>query len=234
MGLKISFVIPSFNSAAWLSQAVFSCLEQTHKDVEVVVVDDASVDSTADFMAWAVKRDNRLVSLRNDENKGRSFSRNRGNLHASGEVICVLDADDLALPNRAKLTADHFAKGAQFLYGSAVQIDAIGRNLGEIRADVFNKDKAVERMENRIVHSTVAYSKDFAMKNPYADGDIARLGLDDWKQQIDAAIAGVPLDFTTHILSAYRHLDSGISKTRDEKEVREFKKGYLDGLLVVK
>lgn len=230
--MKISFCIPSYNSAAWLAQAVNSVLAQTHKDIEVVVVDDASTDSTPDFMAWQVKQDTRVVSLRNDTNKGRSFSRNLGNLHASGSVICVLDADDLALPNRAKIIAERFEKkGTELLYGSAVQIDAVGRNLGEIRADVFNKEKALERMENRIVHSTVAYTKDFALKFPYAEGEIARLGIDDWEQQTRAFLAGVKLDFSLNILSAYRILDTGISKTRDEKEVKEFKTGYLRAIV---
>lgn len=225
--MKLSFVIPAYNSATWLSQAIESCLKQTKKDIEVVVIDDFSSDSTEDYMAWQVKQDERVVYHRNVSNKGRSFARNLGNLMASGEVICVLDADDLAFPNRAKVTEDRFKSGATFVYGSAVQIDACGRNLGEIRADVFNKDKAIERMENRVVHSSVAYTKDFAMKYPYKDGDIAALGIDDWAQQIDAALAGVKLDYNPQLISAYRILNSGISKTRDESKVREFKKGYL-------
>ena len=230
--MKISFILPSFNSAAWLSQAVGSVLEQTHKDVECVVVDDCSTDSTQDYMAWQVKADSRVISIRNEKNMGRSASRNIGNKAATGDVLCVLDADDLALPNRAKIVAEKFAKGCQYLYGSAVRIDACGRNLGEIRADVFNKDKMLELLSSHIVHSTVSYRKWFAEKYPYLEGDAARLGVDDWSQQMRAVLGGVKFDFVPNVLSAYRILDSGVTATRDNSAVIDFKKQYAESLQI--
>jgi glycosyltransferase involved in cell wall biosynthesis len=230
--LKISFVVPAHNSAAWLSQAVQSVLEQTHKDVECVVVDDASTDSTKDYLDWQVRQDTRVKAVRNEVNKGRSASRNIGNAIATGDVLCVLDADDLAIPSRAKTMVEKFSKGAEFVYGSAVQMDACGRSLGEIRADVFDKKKALESMVNRIVHSSVAYTPDFAKRFPYQEGEASRLGCDDWQQQITAAVSGVRLDFVPNVLCAYRVLESGVSRTRNESEVRIFKAKYLDSLKV--
>jgi glycosyltransferase involved in cell wall biosynthesis len=229
--VKVSFIIPSFNSSAWLAQAVGSCLEQNTKyddkdktpksarvsGIEVVVVDDASTDSTPDYLAWQVKADSRVSFIRNEKNLGRSVSRNVGNAAAKGDVLCVLDADDLALPNRAKITAEKFAKGIEFLYGSAVRIDACGRTAGEMRADVFNKEKALTEMVNRICHSTVAYTPEFAKKFPYADGEMAKLGL---------------LEMVPNILSAYRVLASAVSSTRDEESVKKAKTAFLDGLKV--
>lgn len=228
--MRISFVIPTYNSVAWVSQAVQSVLEQGHKDVEVIVVDDASQDATKDYLDWQAKQDARVRVIANAKNMGRSFSRNAGNAAATGEYICVLDADDLALPKRAGIVAAHFKNGGDFLYGSAVGIDACGRNLGEIGADVFNREKAFEKMENRIVHSTVAYSKAFAHRFPYKGGDIARLGIDDWTQQVDAAAAGVKFEFVPNVLTCYRVLDAGVSQTRSADEVRKFKIGYLQGM----
>lgn len=228
--MKISFVIPSYNSAAWLSQAVQSVLEQTHKDIECVVVDDASTDSTPDYLAWQVKADTRVKAIRNEKNLGRSASRNIGNTISTGDVICVLDADDLALPRRAAIVVDKFSKGAQFLYGSAVQMDAIGRSLGEIPADSFNLEKAIERTDNRIVHSTVAYTPEIAKRFPYREGEAARLGVDDWQQQIDIASSGVKFDFVSNVLSAYRVLESGVSHTRNKDEVKAYKAKILESL----
>lgn len=227
--MKISFVIPSYNSSAWLAQAVQSVLEQTHKDIECVVVDDCSFDSTFDYMTWQAK-DKRVVYVRNEKNLGRSVSRNIGNVKATGEVICVLDADDLALPKRAEITAAQFKKGAKFLYGSAVRIDACGRSAGEIQADVFDRKKALESMMNRITHSTVAYTPEIARQFPYRDGEASRLGVDDWAQQIEVALAGVKLDFVPNVLSAYRILSSGISQNRSEEEVKKFKAAFLEEL----
>ena len=228
--MKISFVIPSYNSAAWLAQAVQSVLEQSHKDVEAVVVNDASTDSTADYLKWQAAQDSRVKVLTNLTNLGRSASRNLGNSAATGDVICVLDADDLALPNRAKIVAGKFGNGCEFLYGSAVKIDAVGNSLGELRADSFNRGKAQEDGYNRIVHSAVAYTPEFAKRFPYSEGDVARLGLDDWEQQTRAYMAGVRFEFVPNVLSCYRVLQSAITQTRNEDEVRKFKAAYMEAL----
>lgn len=231
--MKISFVVPSFNSVTWLPQAVASVLEQTYRDIECVIVDDGSTDETGEYLGWIEKQDSRVKVVRLESNQGRSKARNIGNANASGSVICVLDADDLALPNRAKITAEKFEKGCEFLYGSAVGIDACGRNLGEIRADVFNREKAIETMENRIVHSSCAYTTALSLRFPYEDGEVSRLGVDDWALQIRAAVSGVRLDFVTNILSAYRVLSSAVSQTRNADEVKKFKETYLEGLKTV-
>lgn len=233
MSVKISFVIPSYNSAAWLAQAVGSCLDQSVKDIEVVVVDDGSSDSTKDYLLWQEKKDKRVVPVFNAKNMGRSFSRNLGNKVAQADIICVLDADDLALPNRAKITLDAFGRGCEFFYGSAVTMDPCGRAMGELRADVFDKEKALERKVNGITHSTVAYTKRFAQRFPYREGEADRLGTDDWAQQIEAAISGVKFDFTPNILCAYRLLESAITSNRDPKEVAKFKDTFLDSLKVL-
>lgn len=228
--MKLSFVIPSYNSVTWLPSAVGSVLGQTHKDVECVVVNDGSTDETSDYLEWQAKKDARLVVVNPGKNIGRSAARNLGNDRATGEVVCVLDADDLAFPTRAKLVAERFARGAEFLYGSAVAMDACGRNLGEIKAEAFDKEKALESRENKIVHSSVAYTKDFSKRFPYADGEIARLGIDDWEMQTRAFMAGVKFEHTPEIVAAYRILESAITKTRNEDEVKKFKADYLESL----
>ena len=228
--MRISFIIPSYQSSAWLSQAVGSVLEQTYRDIECVVVDDCSTDSTQEYCQWQIKQDNRVIYIRNEQNLGRSASRNVGNRAATGEVLCVLDADDLALPNRAKIVAEKFGKGVEYLYGSAVQIDACGRSLGEIRADVFSKEKMLETLSSHIVHSTVSYRKWFAEKYPYLEGEAARLGVDDITQQARAALDGVKFDFVPNILSAYRLLNQGVTAQRNPEEVVKFKKEFMESL----
>ena len=185
--MKVSFVIPSYNSAAWLPHAVQSAMEQTYKYVEVIVVDDGSTDSTKEYLAWAQGRyGERLKIVRNSKNKGRSASRNIGNALASGEVICVLDADDLAFPKRAELTVKKIKRGLDFVHGGAVTIDALGRGLAEITPGKVTLKQALKDMFNGIVHSSVAYTKEFATKYPYRGGTVSEFGIDDWAQQIEA------------------------------------------------
>lgn len=228
--MKISFVIPTHNAAEWLHPSVDSCLTQTYKDIEVVIVDDGSTDSTEDYFKWLEKQnDPRIKIIRLHQNFGRSYARNRGNDAASGEIICVLDADDLCTPRRAELMASKFKDRVQFVHGAAHRMDAVGRDLGMMPTDVFNKEKALESLTNGIVHSSVAYTKDFAKKYPYPTGEVARLGLDDWACFLGAALDGVKFEYTPAALCVYRE-GVGISSTRKEEEVLAAKKTYLEGL----
>lgn len=235
--MKISFVIPSHNCVTFLPHAVSSCLQQSHKDIEVIIVDDGSTDRTQEYLDFIAK-DERVRVFKNVVNMGRSYSRNFGNSQAIGDIICVLDADDIATPNRAELTAKKFKSGQiDYVYGHATVIDVLGRPISLLTADVVDKDRCLDEeknphLQNRIVHSTVAYTKAFADRYKYRDGDIAKLGIDDWAQQIEGMIGGARFDFIPHRLACYRQLDSQITKTRDEAAVLSAKKEFLKTLKV--
>jgi len=86
--MKVSFIIPSYNAAAWLPHAVRSCQEQNHKDIEIVIIDDCSTDTTEQYIKWLLAQgDSRIVYKRNEKNMGRSYSRNLGTQISTGEVI---------------------------------------------------------------------------------------------------------------------------------------------------
>jgi glycosyltransferase involved in cell wall biosynthesis len=232
--MKVSFVIPTYNCVTWLPHAVTSVLQQSHKDVEAVIVDDGSTDRTAEYLKWIEAKEPERVKVLRQANAGRSAARNAGNAAASGEILCVLDADDLATPNRAELTIRKFANSkADFIYGAATVIDAIGNPGMVLMADVFDKEKSISSLTNLIVHSTVAYRKAFAEKYPYRAGEIAELGIDDWAQQVEAAIGGAILDFVPHRLAVYRILTTQVSKVRDNKAVEKAKRTFLDLLQAV-
>lgn len=99
---EVSVIIPTYNSQAYIAQAIESVLEQTFKNWEIILVDDASTDSTL-----AIARsfsDSRIKIISNQDNRGVSYSRNRGLEIAQGEWIALLDSDDWYAPQRlAKL-----------------------------------------------------------------------------------------------------------------------------------
>jgi GT2 family glycosyltransferase len=88
--LGVSVVIPTFNCAAYLAEAVRSVLEQTHPAAEIIVVDDGSTDDTASVVAAL---GDAVVYLR-QVNAGVAAARNAGVARATGEYIAFLDADD--------------------------------------------------------------------------------------------------------------------------------------------
>lgn len=227
---KVSIVIPTYNSAAWLPHAVKSAQEQTYKDIEIVIVDDCSTDTTDQYIKWLLNQgDKRIAYYRNDKNLGRSATRNRGNQMAIGDVLCVLDADDLMMQTRVEWTLKKM-KSCGVCYGGAVVMDALGNALNEIPGKPVNFEEAVKTKQNGIVHSSLAYTKELALKYPYADGKISDLGLDDWHQQIRMLADGVKFDYIPDTICAYRVHGQAITKTRDPKAVEAVKDEVLEGL----
>ncbi|MGA2565115.1 MAG: glycosyltransferase family A protein, partial [Steroidobacteraceae bacterium] len=91
MGTTISCIVPVFNGARFLGEALDSILAQTLPPTEIIVVDDGSIDATAEVAAAYAPR----VSVVRQANAGPASARNRGIDLATGEFISFLDADDL-------------------------------------------------------------------------------------------------------------------------------------------
>jgi len=227
---KVSFVVPSFNCAAFLPHAVKSVQEQTIKDWELVIVDDCSTDTTDQYINWLLKQgDKRIVYHRNGKNMGRSESRNIGNKLATGDIICVLDADDLAIATRAEWTLKKM-KTCQVIYGSAVVMDALGNAHSEIIAKPIDFATCVKNKTNGIVHSTLAYTKELGIKYPYESGKIADLGIDDWHLVLRMLADGIKFDYIPDVICCYRITEGQITNTRDPKAVEAAKNEILEGM----
>lgn len=94
----LSVVIPTWNRAHLVGEAIESALGQMAGQVEVIVVDDDSTDDTAEMLAQ--KFGSRIHLLRNTRRRGAGAARNAGARVASGELIAFLDSDDLWLPGK--------------------------------------------------------------------------------------------------------------------------------------
>ena len=99
--IDISVIMPVFNEEKYLHEAMDSILHQTFGRFEFIIVDDASTDnSLAIIQSYA---DERIVLICNEQNIGNYPSRNKGLEIAVGKYICVMDADDVAYPQRLEL-----------------------------------------------------------------------------------------------------------------------------------
>ncbi|WP_414584584.1 glycosyltransferase family 2 protein [Scytonema sp. PCC 10023] len=98
MNPKVSIIIPTYNTEKYIAQAITSALEQTERNIEVIVVDDASTDSTVEVVRGFT--DERLKLFVNERNGGPSYTRNRALKEARGEWIALLDSDDWFAPER--------------------------------------------------------------------------------------------------------------------------------------
>src|SRR5262245_2954999 len=103
---QVSFIVAAFNVAPYVAAAIDSALWQTDVEVEVVVVDDASTDGTADIVAEIAKRDARVTLVRRTTTGGPSLARNAAMEMARGAWLAILDADDLIPPQRTRRLLD--------------------------------------------------------------------------------------------------------------------------------
>jgi CDP-glycerol glycerophosphotransferase len=91
---KISLIIPAYNTEAFITQCLQSVQDQSYTDLEVIVIDDGSTDSTRQKILSFTQTDERFRLLINEQPKGVAYSRNLGFSHATGTFIYFLDSDD--------------------------------------------------------------------------------------------------------------------------------------------
>ncbi|MBY0328666.1 glycosyltransferase family 2 protein [Patescibacteria group bacterium] len=96
----VSIIIPAHNREKYLEAAVRSVLEQTLTDIEVLIVNDASTDTTGSIADSLAQQDDRIRVIHHPENKLRSGALNTGLDTATGKYISILDSDDYYLPNK--------------------------------------------------------------------------------------------------------------------------------------
>lgn len=92
--INISIIIPVFNSEAFLSRCIDSVINQTLSNIEIIIIDDCSQDSSKKIISEYMARDNRIKCISHKENKGLLKSRITGIQHAHGKYILHLDSDD--------------------------------------------------------------------------------------------------------------------------------------------
>lgn len=129
MAPRVSVVMPVYNGARFLAEAIESVCRSTFRDFELLVLDDLSSDNSAEIADRLAANDSRIRVLRMSERHGVSRIRNVGVKESKGEYIANLDADDVMFPNRLSLQVayldshpDCVALGAR-----ALVVDADGR-----------------------------------------------------------------------------------------------------------
>jgi len=103
--MKISIIIPVYNTEDCLEKCVASCLSQTYEDIEILIVDDGSKDATAQIADELALKDSR-IRVFHKENGGSSSARNLGISKALGDCLGFVDADDYIEPDMYEKLAD--------------------------------------------------------------------------------------------------------------------------------
>jgi len=95
----VSVIIPLYNSEQYIAETIESVLNQTYKNVEIIVIDDGSLDKSLEVV---YKYKSKGIKIYSEPNRGASAARNMGIQYASGNFIQFLDADDILHPDKIK------------------------------------------------------------------------------------------------------------------------------------
>lgn len=152
---KISVIMANFNGMPYLKEAVKSILNQTHKDLEFMIVDDASTDKSWEHLISL--KDKRVKLIKNGKNLGLAASLNKALKASRGQYIARMDADDISLPKRLEKQLEFLEKNRHVdLCGTwADLIDENGQIIGEKK--FYTEDHKIKKalvIYSPIIHPT--------------------------------------------------------------------------------
>ncbi|MHB8261599.1 MAG: glycosyltransferase family 2 protein [Bacteroidia bacterium] len=162
---EISVILPVYNAADYLAEAIESILSQSYQNFELLLINDGSTDNSKNIINSY--SDTRIRYFENDGNKGPSYTRNLGLIHSKGDYISFLDADDMALPNKLEqqltFMKQHHEVGVCGCYA-----EYFGDRVGTWQYPVSNKEIRCRLMWG----SSIIMSAAFIRKNTLANNNI--------------------------------------------------------------
>lgn len=199
----VSVVLPVYNAAPYVEEAVRSMLAQTVPDIEIVAIDDGSTDDSRARLQRLERLDGRVRVVSNLENMGIVASRNRGLAEARARWIATMDADDLSAPTRLEVQLDYLkSRRAIKAVGCKVQFVGARRGLWRQPTGVAGVARRLP-FSNPLVHSatlmdgawlceqTLRYDPSFPLAEDY----------DLWERMV---ARGAQIDNIPKLLHLYR------------------------------
>lgn len=138
----VSIIMPSYNTAKYISASINSIINQTYKYWELIIVDDCSTDNTDEIVNKFLK-DERIKYLKNEKNSGAAISRNKALKEAKGKWIAFLDSDDLWVPEKLEKQINFMEENNYIFTYTDYRIKLNGKWLPYINTgpDIVNKRK---------------------------------------------------------------------------------------------
>jgi glycosyltransferase involved in cell wall biosynthesis len=206
---KITVVVPCYNYAKYLPECIASIKRQTHKDIEILVVNDGSQDNTEEVCKELE------VKCLTKPNGGLSSARNYGIKHASNEFIMCLDADDILSNNSIELHLRNADKGVI----SQCALLEFGDSFSFRVPNETNKLAIWEG--NSIYCNSVFHKDDWDKVGGYDESEIMRNGYEDWEFWIRLFLNGCVVKICPEIGLLYRIHQSSMTRTTTRKNHHE-------------
>lgn len=157
----ITVIMPVYNAGKYVNEAIQSILDQSFIDFEFIIINDGSTDESL----YVIKSfsDKRIKILNNPANIGNYSSRNSGFIIAKGKYICVMDADDITLPNRFERQYIFMEENPEIgLAGSGFRY--YGKEQDNFRENNYERIKVILLRNNCFIHPTIILRHAFFKK----------------------------------------------------------------------
>jgi|SRR5690554_2128346 len=200
----ISIIIPSYNSAQMVCDAIESVLISIEEDYEIILINDGSTDNTAEVITTYLS-DKRIKYIE-QSNRGLAGARNTGIENANGEYLVFLDADDLILPNKLLVQRKFLDENPAFdiVYSKSEWfIEDDFNNTREVRFPVYTGEVIQYLIYGNFIHvNSVMVRKDAVIKAGLFDENLREL--EDWDLWLRMALNGSQFGFSAGVLSKVR------------------------------
>jgi len=126
----VSVVIPCFNAAAYLKEAIKSIIHQSYRNLEIIIINDGSTDASPSMLMAFAEKDPRIRLIHHTKNEGLVASLNEGVWLASGMYIARMDADDVSLRDRIEVLVKARVPAA-LIHGDVDKVVPLKQNSAE-------------------------------------------------------------------------------------------------------
>lgn len=213
MNNKVSIIVPCYNQAEYLPETLDCVLAQTYTNWECIIVDDGSVDASAQVAKDYQKKDARFTYLY-QENQGPSVARNNGIRHTNGEYILPLDADDLIDKTYIEKAIKAFAANPEL---KVVYCKA--RRFGDWNDNWDIPNYSYEKiLWNNMIFVSALYKREDYNKMPGYNPNM-RAGWEDWDFWLSFLKPGDQVHRIDEILFSYRAKD--ISRNANVPQIEQ-------------
>ncbi|MBZ7972421.1 glycosyltransferase family 2 protein [Campylobacter molothri] len=135
---KISIILPTYNVEPYIERALQSCINQTFKDIEIIVVDDCGNDKSIEIAKNYAKKDERIKIIHNKKNLGTFASRNIGVFNSNADYIMFLDPDDYLELNACETINSYLDKKNQLIIFNFFNHGQSNLNIDFVCEDIQN------------------------------------------------------------------------------------------------
>ena len=211
----ISILLPVYNGEKYVRIAIESILKQTHMNLELIIINDASIDGTEKIVLSLINNDSRIRYIPFSENRGLPSALNHGIKMAKGKYITWTSHDNILMPNALEyMFLELHNTKSDFVYADCLVINENGQEIG------FLKAKPIEHiLFSNVVHACFLYRREVVKKVGEYDESLKLI--EDWDYWLRCA-QNCKMTHINQTLYQYRHHDSSLtSQIRSEREKKK-------------